>query len=117
MTEYETIEIIPDVEDERSAPEPEPLPEPKPFNKKKSAAPTPDGYVDDPNHWNLVFLTNARNGLLNLTDKFVLPDFNITPEKLEIIKTYRQMLRDFININKSLILSGEIIEIPPIPPI
>ena len=84
---------------------------------KKSAAPTPEGYVDDPNHWNLVFLTNTRNDLLNKTDKFVLPDFNITPEKLEIIKTYRQMLRDFININRELILSGEIVEIPPIPPI
>ena len=28
MTEYETIEIIPE-------PEPQPLPEPKPFNRKK----------------------------------------------------------------------------------
>ena len=121
MVEYETIDItekIKDVEDEpEPGPEPETelLPEPKPFSRKKSAAPTPEGYKDDPNHWNLVFLKNARNGLLNLTDKYVLPDYNITPENLEIMKSYRQMLREFININKEAILSGVIVELPPIP--
>jgi hypothetical protein len=36
-----------------------------------------------------------RNTLLNETDKFLMPDFPITAEKLEIIKAYRQALRDF----------------------
>ena len=125
MVEYETIDItekIKDIEDEpepepepEPETEPEPLPEPKPFTRKKSAAPTPEGYKDDPNHWNLVFLKNARNGLLNLTDKYVLPDYNITPENLEIMKNYRQMLREFININKEAILSGVIVGLPPRP--
>ena len=38
-----------------------------------------------------------RNQLLLETDKYLLPDFPITPEQLEIIKTYRQQLRDFTN--------------------
>lgn len=36
-----------------------------------------------------------RNDLLNETDKYLLPDFPITPEQLIIIKEYRQLLRDF----------------------
>ena len=36
-----------------------------------------------------------RNDLLNETDKYLLPDFPITPEQLIIIKEYRQVLRDF----------------------
>jgi hypothetical protein len=108
MAEYETPLIIDDVETE-----PE-LSPPKTFNKKKPS-PNIEGYNENPNYWNLVFLTNTRNGLLNSTDKFVLPDYNITPENLEIIKSYRQMLRDFININKEFILSGGVVEIPSIP--
>ena len=40
-----------------------------------------------------------RNELLEKTDKYVLPDFPITPENLIIIKEYRQQLRDFTNNN------------------
>jgi hypothetical protein len=36
-----------------------------------------------------------RNNLLLETDKYLLPDFPITPEQLEIVKEYRQKLRDF----------------------
>lgn len=42
---------------------------------------------------------NIRNQLLLETDKYVLPDFPITPEQLEIVKEYRQALRDFTNNN------------------
>jgi len=65
--------------------------------------------------WDLVFLRNTRNSLLQLTDKYLIPDYPITPENLEIIKIYRQELRDFINKNKEGILNGVIPEIPPIP--
>ncbi len=58
---------------------------------------------------------DKRNTYLNNTDKYLLSDYPITPENLEIIKSYRQMLRNFINTNKDLILSGEKIEIPEIP--
>ncbi len=47
----------------------------------------------------------------------ILSDYPITPENLEIIKSYRQMLREFINTNEISILSGEIVEIPPLPEI
>ena len=40
-----------------------------------------------------------RNELLKDTDKYVLPDFPITPENLIIIKEYRQALRNFTNNN------------------
>jgi hypothetical protein len=38
-----------------------------------------------------------RNQLLLETDKYMLLDFPITPENLEIVKTYRQALRNFTN--------------------
>jgi len=41
---------------------------------------------------NLIF---TRNRLLAESDKYMLSDFPITPENLEIIKQYRQELRDF----------------------
>jgi Phage tail assembly chaperone protein len=48
---------------------------------------------------NVVLLRNMRNELLKETDKYLLPDFPISPEKLTIIKAYRQALRDFTNNN------------------
>ena len=48
---------------------------------------------------NKISLKNERNQLLEKTDKYLLPDFPITPEQLEIVKTYRQALRDFTNNN------------------
>lgn len=65
--------------------------------------------------WDLVYLRNTRNARLQQTDKYLLPDYPITPENLEIIKAYRQELRDYININQEAILNGVIPEIPPIP--
>jgi hypothetical protein len=43
---------------------------------------------------NLIF---TRNRLLAESDKYMLSDFPITPENLELIKQYRQQLRDFTN--------------------
>lgn len=48
---------------------------------------------------NKISLKNKRNLILNETDKYMLSDYPITPENLEIIKTYRQQLRDFTNNN------------------
>ncbi len=45
---------------------------------------------------NIIYnLRNERNKLLFDTDKYVLPDFPITPENLELVKEYRQQLREF----------------------
>ena len=45
---------------------------------------------------------NIRNELLLETDKYVLPDFPITPDNLIIIKDYRQKLRNFTKNNYEL---------------
>ena len=36
-----------------------------------------------------------RNDLLNETDKYLMNDYPITPENLEIVKEYREALRNF----------------------
>lgn len=46
---------------------------------------------------NLQFMRNARNQLLEKTDKYMLPDFPISDDKKEQIKIYRQALRDYFN--------------------
>ena len=67
------------------------------------------------NNWDLVYLRNTRNSLLQLTDKYLLSDYPISDEKRYEIIEYRQYLRNFINENASNILSGFDIEILPIP--
>ena len=44
-------------------------------------------------------LKKMRTELLIATDKYLLPDFPITPDQLQIVKEYRQALRDFTNNN------------------
>ncbi len=51
---------------------------------------------------NKITLKNKRNTILGETDKYLLPDFPINPEQLEIVKQYRQALRDFTNNNYEL---------------
>ena len=67
------------------------------------------------NKWDLIYLRNTRNTLLELTDKYILPDYPITADNLEIIKTYRQELRNFINNNQEERLNGVIVELPKMP--
>jgi hypothetical protein len=50
---------------------------------------------------------NIRNELLNKTDRYILEDYPISQEQKEIIKEYRQQLREFINNNKEEILKNE----------
>ena len=58
---------------------------------------------------------NIRNELLNKTDRYILSDYPITLEQQMIIKTYRQELREFINNNKDIILTGQILDFPKPP--
>lgn len=83
--------------------------------QKKVKSKSPSETNDDPAYWNLVFIRNTRNSYLNLTDKYLLPDYPITDENKEIIINYRQYLRDFMNINKEAILNGIEVKIDPIP--
>jgi hypothetical protein len=55
---------------------------------------------------------NIRNELLNRTDKYILSDYPITLEQQMKIKLYRQELREFININNELILTGAKVDYP-----
>ena len=48
---------------------------------------------------NYTLLKNIRNLILAETDKYLLPDYPITSEQLEIVKNYRKALRDFTNNN------------------
>ena len=48
---------------------------------------------------NYTLLKNTRNLILAETDKYLLPDYPITLEQLEIVKNYRKSLRDFTNKN------------------
>ena len=48
---------------------------------------------------NYTLLKNTRNLILAETDKYLLPDYPITSEQLEIVKNYRKLLRDFTNNN------------------
>ena len=83
---------------------------------KQTATKSPGENNEGAYIWHLVLLRNIRNNYLNLTDKYLLPDYPITAEKREIIIVYRQMLRNIININREAVLNGITdIEIPPIP--
>jgi hypothetical protein len=42
-----------------------------------------------------LYIISQRNQFLDKTDKYLLPDFPITPEQLEIVKEYRDKLRNF----------------------
>ena len=58
---------------------------------------------------------NIRNELLNKTDRYFLIDYPIAYDQQMIIKAYRQELRDFINNNKDIILTGQILDFPKPP--
>lgn len=64
----------------------------------KEYGPLPDGWSDTlppPTTEELMSsLRSQRNAKLNATDKYLLADFPISPEKFEEIKAYRQILRD-----------------------
>ena len=86
------------------------------MQKVKSKSPSYETATnDDPSLWSLVLLRNTRNAYLQLTDKYVLPDYPITDIKKEIILNYRHYLRNFINTNQEAILNGVEVVIDPIP--
>ena len=73
-----------------------------------------NNYIPNNEHF-LKRARNIRNELLNKTDRYFLIDYPIAYEQQIIIKSYRQELRDFININKEKILNGDKIEFPQQP--
>ena len=73
-----------------------------------------NNYIPNNEHF-LKRARNIRNELLNRTDRYFLIDYPIQYEQQNIIKAYRQELRDFINDNKERILNGDKIELPKQP--
>jgi hypothetical protein len=73
-----------------------------------------NNYIPNNEHF-LKRARNIRNELLNRTDRYFLIDYPIAYEQQNIIKAYRQELRDFININKEKILNGDKIDFPTQP--
>jgi len=47
-----------------------------------------------------ICLRNQRDQMLKETDKYLILDYPITPEKLILIKEYRQTLRDFMGLDE-----------------
>ncbi len=85
-------------------PTPEPIQEPTPALKPiQDPIPKPEKTLEEilKEREELFKLSMKfkRNILLNETDKYLLPDYPITPEKLEIVKEYRQKLREITNNN------------------
>ena len=56
-----------------------------------------------------LYIISQRNQLLDKTDQYLLPDFPITPEQLEIVKEYRQALRNFTNNNCEMPIKPEFV--------
>ena len=56
-----------------------------------------------------------RNELLNATDKFMLVDYPISQEDLEIVKKYRNDLRNYMNTNNLNTLLLTINDLPKAP--
>jgi hypothetical protein len=73
-----------------------------------------NNYIPNNEHF-LKRARNIRNELLNRTDRYFLIDYPIAYEQQNIIKAYRQELRDFINNNKEKILNGDKIDFPTQP--
>jgi hypothetical protein len=46
----------------------------------------------------LNFRRYERNKLLDDSDKYLLPDYPITSNNLELVKQYRQQLRDYMDL-------------------
>ena len=70
-----------------------------------------NNYIPNNEHF-LKRARNIRNELLNKTDRYFLIDYPIAYDQQMIIKNYRQELRDFINNNKDLILTGAKVDFP-----
>ena len=61
-------------------------------------------------------LRNQRNQVLAASDKYVLPDYPIVSSNLELVKVYRQQLRDYMGLPELINYNySSNISIPPFP--
>ena len=68
------------------------------YTRVAQYGPLPDGWSDTPppptTEELMHRLRSARDGRLSATDKYLMPDYPISPAELADIKAYRQALRD-----------------------
>ena len=68
--------------------------------------------IDD---WNVIMGKRMmRDQLLKDSDKYMLNDYPISNSNLELVKQYRQALRDYMDIPELVNYNSNVI-IPPIP--
>ena len=48
----------------------------------------------------ITLMFQNRNQLLSASDKYVLPDYPIVSSNLELVKVYRQQLRDYMGLEQ-----------------
>ena len=64
----------------------------------------------------IMFQRQNRNQLLSASDKYVLPDYPIVSSNLELVKVYRQQLRDYMGLDQVVNYnSSSNIPLPPFP--
>ena len=61
----------------------------------------------------LMFQRQNRDKLLVDSDKYLLPDFPINSSNLELIKQYRQELRNYMNLDVVINYNYSCYTIPP----
>lgn len=64
--------------------------------------------------YNFVLLRNQRNELLKDSDKYLIRDYPISYSNLELVKQYRQDLRDYMDLPQIINYNSNI-AIPEMP--
>ena len=54
----------------------------------------------------IMFKRDQRNQLLKESDKYLLPDYPISSSKLELVKQYRQQLRNYMDLDQVINFSS-----------
>jgi len=54
----------------------------------------------------IMFKRDQRNQLLKESDKYLLPDYPISSSNLELVKQYRQQLRNYMDLDQVINFSS-----------
>jgi len=58
---------------------------------------------------NFILLRNKRNELLKESDKYLISDYPISSSNLELVKQYRQDLRNYMNLPELINYNSNVI--------
>ena len=62
--------------------------------------------MDDNDFIVIMFKRDQRNQLLKESDKYLLPDYPISSSNLELVKQYRQQLRNYMDLDQVINFSS-----------